>query len=101
MFGLLEAQSASIYLVDTCMPSMKATVKKWGNSAAVRIPAAVMEAADIHLEDVVKVSEEKGRIIIEPIRSKTYDVNDLIKAITSRNLHEPIDFGRPEGGEVW
>jgi antitoxin component of MazEF toxin-antitoxin module len=54
-----------------------------------------MEAADIHLEDVVKGLRGKGRIIIEPIRSKTDDVNDLVKAITSRNLHEPIDFGRP------
>jgi antitoxin component of MazEF toxin-antitoxin module len=69
--------------------------EKWGNSAAVRIPEPIMEAADIHLEDVVKGLRGKGRIIIEPIRSKTDDVNDLVKAITSRNLHEPIDFGRP------
>jgi antitoxin component of MazEF toxin-antitoxin module len=63
--------------------------EKWGNSAAVRIPEPIMEAADIHLEDVVKGLRGKGRIIIEPIRSKTDDVNDLVKAITSRNLHEP------------
>ena len=80
---------------------MKATVKKWGNSAAVRIPAAVMHAADIHLDDVVEVSEEKGRIVLEPVRSKAYDLEELVNGITSRNLHEPIDFGGAHGREVW
>jgi antitoxin MazE len=44
---------------------------------------------------------EAGRIVIEPIRQKTYDVNALIKGITSENLHESIDFGEPQGKEVW
>jgi len=47
---------------------MKATVKKWGNSAAVRIPASVMEAARLHLDEVVDIRDEEGRIIIEPLR---------------------------------
>ena len=45
---------------------MQLTVKKWGNSAAVRIPAAIMEAAHLKLDAAVDVREEDGRIIIEP-----------------------------------
>jgi len=41
-------------------------VKKWGNSASVRIPAAIMEAAHLDLDDAVDVREESGRIVIEP-----------------------------------
>jgi len=37
---------------------MKATVRKWGNRAAVRIPAAVMQAIHLHLDEVVDVREE-------------------------------------------
>jgi antitoxin MazE len=49
---------------------MKATVKKWGNSAAVRIPAAILQAAHLDLDELVDVREEAGRIVIEPVRQK-------------------------------
>ena len=80
---------------------MKVTVKKWGNSAAVRIPASVLAAARLHPDEVVEVREEKGRIVIEPVRQKTYRLEDLLKGINSKNQHELIDFGRPVGKEVW
>ncbi len=53
------------------------------------------------LDEVVEVGEEAGRIVIEPVRSKTYDPDDLLNGITPKNLHEPIDFGSSEGKEVW
>ncbi len=77
---------------------MKSVVKKWGNSAAVRIPAAVMEAIPLELAESVDVREEAGRIVIEPVRQKAYDINALIKGITSKNLHEAVDFGAPSSG---
>ena len=41
---------------------MKARVKKWGNSAAIRIPSHVLEAASLNLEEEVFIREEKGRV---------------------------------------
>ena len=79
---------------------VKTTVKKWGNSAAVRIPSAVMEAADMRVEDVVDISEEKGRIIVKRVQSKNYDLDDLLNGITTQNLHEPVDFGSSQGKEI-
>ena len=79
---------------------MKATVRKWGNSAAVRIPASVMQASNLDLDEVVDVREEAGRIIIEPIR-KTYELDALLKGITSKNKHAAVDFGPPSGKEIW
>jgi antitoxin MazE len=46
---------------------MRVIVKKWGNSAAVRIPAAIMEAASLRLDEAVDVREEGGRIVIDPV----------------------------------
>jgi len=80
---------------------VKSVVKKWGNSAAVRIPAAVMEAIPLELDEPVDVREEAGRIVIEPVRQKAYDLNALIKGITRENLHEATDFGAAVGKEVW
>lgn len=72
---------------------MKTTVKKWGNSAAVRIPASVMEAMHLDLDQVVEMRVEKGRIVIEPARQKSYALSDPLKGIDAKNLHEAIEFG--------
>ena len=80
---------------------MRAVVKKWGNSASVRIPSAVLQAAKLHLEDSVDVREESGRIVIEPVPSREYDLAELLKRITPENLHQEVDFGRPLGKEAW
>jgi len=80
---------------------MRASVKKWGNSAAVRIPAVVMQAAEVQIDQEVDIREEAGRIVIEPVREKTYKLDELLKGITRENTHEIIDFGNPEGKEVW
>ena len=80
---------------------MKTVVKKWGNSAAIRIPAAVIQAMQLDLDELVDVREEAGRIVIEPVRKKSYDLNALLKGITAKNLHKPADFGLPLGKEVW
>jgi antitoxin MazE len=53
---------------------VKVLVKKWGNSAALRIPAAVMAAAKVSLDQPVEVKEEDGRIVITPIREPSYDL---------------------------
>jgi antitoxin MazE len=80
---------------------VRATVKKWGNSAAVRIPASVMQATRLDLDEVVDVREEAGRIVIEPVRQKTYDLRRLLEGITPKNQHEAVDFGPAMGKEVW
>jgi antitoxin MazE len=79
---------------------MKAVVKKWGNSASVRIPAAVLEAAKLRLDDSVDIREESGRIVIEPVPRKEYTLSELLKGITPENLHEEVDSGKPVGKEV-
>lgn len=80
---------------------MVVIVKKWGNSAAVRIPAAVMAAAHVSLDQAVEVREEQGRIVIEPVRRKVYKLDELLGGITGKNLHEPVETGEPVGKEVW
>ena len=78
---------------------MRVTVKKWGNSAAVRIPAPILEAAKVEIDDAVDVREENGRIVVEPLRPSSYDLADLVGKITPDNLNEEVDFGPPAGKE--
>ena len=79
---------------------MRTVVKKWGNSASVRIPAAIMQAARLNLDEAVDVREESGRIVIEPAQRKEYHLTELVKGITRENLHDEVDFAKPVGKEA-
>ena len=80
---------------------MRATIKKWGNSAAVRLPASVMQATQLKIDDLVEVREDRSRIVIERVRSGEYELSDLLRGITNKNQHRAVDFGPPVGGESW
>lgn len=80
---------------------MHLKVKKWGNSAAVRIPAATMTAAGLRLDDVVEVREEEGRVVIEPVREPVPNLSELLDRVSEENRHKEADFGGPVGNETW
>ena len=79
---------------------MRATVRKWGNSASVRIPQAILQAARLELDAPVDIREEDGRIVIAAIREPEVVLADLLAGITDDNLHAAADFGEPVGDEA-
>jgi antitoxin MazE len=98
---LTRFMAACCYNLDTgSRHDMRTVVKKWGNSACVRIPAAVMQAARLELDETVDVREESGRVVIEPVERKEYDLADLVKRITPKNVHDEVDFGEALGKEA-
>jgi antitoxin MazE len=77
-------------------------IKKWGNSSAVRIPADVMAAAKMSLDDPVTIREEDGKIILEPeVKRPRYTLKELVDGITDENIHEETNWGPPVGREFW
>ena len=80
---------------------MRVLVKKWGNSASVRIPTTVMAAACVRLDDAVDIREENGRIIIVPIRNTHLDLTQMLDAITPENVHAEVSFGPARGKEAF
>ena len=80
---------------------MRLQVKKWGNSASVRIPASIMAAASLHIDQLVDIREDKGRILIEPVSTPVYDLDVLLAQMTPDNFPDDMDFGAPVGNEIW
>jgi len=77
---------------------MRVLVKKWGNSASIRIPLPVLLASQLSLDQAVDVREDNGRIVVEPIVEDKLQV--LISAITPENVHHEVSFGQPAGKEL-
>ena len=80
---------------------MRATVRKWGNSAAIRLPAAVMEAARLELDAAVEVREEDGRVVIEPVREAELVLADLLAGMAENNLHGEVMTDPTQGDEAF
>lgn len=95
-------QCSSIYIEDTSseVRLMRITIRKWGNSAALRLPASIIRDADLSLDTEVDVREEQGRVIIEPLVSGV-SLDELLSGITDENLHGEESFGQAEGKEVF
>jgi antitoxin MazE len=76
-------------------------IRKWGNSAAVRLPAGALERAGLSIDDPVEVREEEGRIVIERAEPQAITLDWLLEDLKPEQLHGEIDFGPPVGREFW
>jgi antitoxin MazE len=47
---------------------MHTEIKKWGNSAVIRIPATMLEELRLKVGSPIELKHENGQLIIEPVR---------------------------------
>ncbi|MEA4866718.1 MAG: AbrB/MazE/SpoVT family DNA-binding domain-containing protein [Sphaerochaeta sp.] len=81
---------------------MKVTVKKWGNSLGLRIPAVFTQSLDLNDGSVVELSRNKNGIqIIPQKKSRQEQLNELLDQITPENMHRVDFFGMEVGKEEW
>ena len=91
---------------------MTAVVSKWGTSRGIRLPKPYLEdiglkendVVDIEIKDnviMIKKSEVRKRKTIEERFEEFYDT-DFKTAIENNPYDfELVDWGKPEGEEVW
>ncbi len=82
---------------------MQTKIQKWGNSQGVRFPKSLLREADIHIGDDVSITIHAGKIIVEPINivRGRYDIKDLVAQMPDDYQAEEVEWGLPEGTEVW
>jgi antitoxin MazE len=100
----LEKNEFSIYNVETMRDKdikIRATVGKWGNSAAVRLPATIIAQANFSAQQPINILLSKGRIILEPVETPEFDLDEMLAQIKPEHLHGEIDFGEPVGKEIF
>lgn len=78
---------------------MDAMVNPWGNSLGLRIPKAFAEEIGLKKGSKVKMTLVKGKLVIQPAGKAS--LKALVEQITPENSYEEMDFGGPEGREVW
>ena len=79
---------------------MKSVIRKWGNSPALRLPVSIIKEVHFSLEQQVNITATRGRIVIEPVATVDYSLEQLLRGITPENVHAEIGFGEPVGLET-
>ncbi len=77
---------------------MRVEVQKWGNSAALRIPAPALKDAGMQVGQSLELRVEQGRLVIEPA---TESLEDLLAKMTPENQHGLALEGPAAGAEAW
>jgi antitoxin MazE len=80
---------------------MRATVRKWGNSLALRIPSGLAEDARLTDGTEVDIALRDGRLVIEPVTGPELSIAELVARITPANLHREQFPDGARGAEGW
>ena len=78
----------------------EARIMRWGNSLAIRIPAALAKRAKLDVGTCVELlaTAEGFKVQKQPCQPT---LEELLSRVTDENRHEAVDWGRPVGNEVW
>jgi antitoxin component of MazEF toxin-antitoxin module len=79
---------------------LQVEIVKWGNSSAVRLPAAVLKEMHVALGDLLELDVTDGEIVLKPAR-REYRLENLLAGITNENSHTTMNTDTPVGREVW
>lgn len=80
---------------------MNAQFKTWGNSVALRIPAAVARELDVFDGRAAEITVKDGSLVVTPLPGPVFTLDQLLDGMTAENMYEEIGTGRPVGNEVW
>ena len=79
---------------------MTTTISKWGNSQGLRFPKNLLKELNLSVGDKIKFIIQDEKIILEPIKTKKYNIKELVKKIPAD--YKPYEeFSDKSGLEEW
>lgn len=78
---------------------MTTQLSKWGNSRAVRIPKEFLASLGWQEDEEIVMIQDNNAIILKPTRKPL--IESLFEGFHGNYSPEEIDWGKPEGNEIW
>ena len=72
---------------------MQSEIKRWGNSAAVRLPSKILTQAKVDVSSLISIEVRDGKIVIEATEATSRRVKlpfseaDLLKGLDAHGVH--------------
>ncbi len=80
---------------------MTTRIQKWGNSHGVRIPKILLDTVNWSENEQIVIVVDNGKIIMEKAKSKRKNIKELFANYKEDYKPIEIDWGNPEGKEIW
>lgn len=82
---------------------MQTTIVKWGNSQGVRLPKHILNRVNLSDRDVVEVYVDGDTIVIKKCckDAKHKTIQERFAGFDDEYTPTEIDWGKPEGNEIW
>ena len=85
----------------------KTALRKWGNGQGVLIPKATIEVSGLALGDQLDIDvNSDGYIILKPTgrkfrRNRKVTIAEIFEGYTGNYQPTELDWGAPQGKEIW
>ena len=76
---------------------MTVSIKKWGNSLALRIPKDVAQTLHIENDSVLELHIDNGAMVVKPLQNTLLE--SLVSRINAENIHAEVETGESVGNE--
>ena len=73
---------------------MKARIRRWGNSLALRIPKAFAEEASLEDKSVVDLKVVNGKLVVASVAEPEIRLDTLLDDVEDHNLHGEVSTRR-------
>ena len=81
---------------------MNATIQKWGNSQAIRLPKALLETASLKENEQVQVFATRNQIVIKKMKQpRRKTLKERLAGYDGDYEFQEWDTGKPVGNEVF
>ncbi len=80
---------------------MRAHIKKWGNSLALRIPKLLADEVGLKENAPVDLSLHDGKLVASPVVERQFTLKELLEQVTEENIHHEVETGPAVGKEAW
>lgn len=81
---------------------MTTTIQKWGNSQGIRIPKIVLDTVKWKENEQIVILVEENKLIIEKANDKKRkNIKELFEDYHGEYDPVEMNWGKPEGGEIW
>lgn len=79
------------------------SVRKWGNGHGILLPKAFVDTLDLEHAEVQTVLRGSSIILTKTSvrKKKKVTIKDLVRGMRKNDRHELVDFGAPQGKEIW
>ena len=85
---------------------MRTEIKKWGNSAALRLPATILAKAGLAVNSPMEIDVIDGKLVVSAVQSPQYTLDQLLAECPRRKMPLSEEDRRwlesgPVGEEIW